>query len=89
MKVVMIRDIRWIARRSYSKPTFPGKLDNIVGGGLSKGTVNLLSGTPLANAIKECKEEGRKNSIPASIPDKLLKALNPCGAVMFWLALFN
>lgn len=60
----------WIARRSYKKPTFPGMLDNIVGGGLSKGT-------PLENAIKECKEE-------ASITDELCKNLKATGAVMFW-----
>ena len=45
----------WIARRSLSKPVGPGKLDQIVGGGVPIG-VGLRD-----NLIKECAEE-------ASIP---------------------
>ncbi|KAJ3222340.1 hypothetical protein HDU81_009945 [Chytriomyces hyalinus] len=41
----------WVARRSYTKQTYPGMLDNIVGGGLPHGM------TPGENVIKECFEE--------------------------------
>lgn len=41
----------WVAKRSQQKPTFPGKLDNIVGGGQPAG-LSLSE-----NLIKECFEE--------------------------------
>ena len=41
----------WIAKRSASKPTYPGKLDQIVAGGLPAGQ------TLMGNVIKECAEE--------------------------------
>ena len=41
----------WIARRSMDKHTGPGKLDQIVAGGLPAGI------SPLDNLIKECAEE--------------------------------
>ncbi|ORY50023.1 hypothetical protein BCR33DRAFT_713613 [Rhizoclosmatium globosum] len=41
----------WVARRSYTKPTYPGMLDNMVGGGLPHSL------SPTANVIKECFEE--------------------------------
>jgi len=41
----------WIAKRSHNKPTFPGKLDNMVGGGQPAG-LGLFE-----NLIKECFEE--------------------------------
>ena len=41
----------WIARRSMDKATGPGKLDQLVAGGLPAGI------SPLDNLIKECAEE--------------------------------
>jgi hypothetical protein len=60
----------WIARRSLSKPVGPGKLDQIVGGGLPIG-VGLRD-----NLIKECAEE-------ASIPAALACQARPVGAVAY------
>ncbi len=48
----------WIAKRSLNKPTAPGKLDQIVAGGLPYDL------SPMENVIKECEEEA---SIPAAI----------------------
>jgi isopentenyldiphosphate isomerase len=48
----------WVPRRSYTKPTYPGQLDNTVAGGQPIG-IGLHD-----NLIKECAEE-------ASIPRKL------------------
>jgi len=48
----------WVPRRAYSKPTFPGQLDNTVAGGQPAG-IGIFD-----NLIKECAEE-------ASIPRKL------------------
>ncbi len=41
----------WVARRSRSKPTFPGKLDHLVAGGLPAGVA------PGECVAKECAEE--------------------------------
>ena len=41
----------WVAKRSQKKPTFPGKLDNLVGGGQPAG-ISLFD-----NLKKECLEE--------------------------------
>lgn len=41
----------WVAKRSQHKPTFPGKLDNLVGGGQPAG-LGLFD-----NLLKECFEE--------------------------------
>ena len=60
----------WIARRSLSKPVGPGKLDQIVGGGVPVG-VGLRD-----NLIKECAEE-------ASIPAALARRAQPVGAVAY------
>jgi isopentenyldiphosphate isomerase len=48
----------WVARRSYSKPTFPGELDNTVAGGQPAG-IGLHD-----NLTKECAEEA---SIPGTL----------------------
>eukprot|EP00833_Pecoramyces_ruminatium_P015645 jgi/Orpsp1_1/1189677/evm.model.d7180000073690.1 len=48
----------WIAQRSFNKQTFPGKLDNIVAGGIS------FPYNPTETAIKECLEE-------ASMPNEI------------------
>lgn len=41
----------WIARRSHDKPTDPGKLDNLVAGGVPLGQ------TPFRTLVRECWEE--------------------------------
>ncbi|KAI9360043.1 NUDIX hydrolase domain-like protein [Zopfochytrium polystomum] len=41
----------WIAKRSLTKQTYPGMLDNLVGGGLAHGY------DPRSNIVKECFEE--------------------------------
>ena len=50
----------WIARRSLSKATDPGRLDNLVGGGVPHGQV------PFAALIRECWEE-------SGIPEELAR----------------
>lgn len=60
----------WIARRALGKPVGPGKLDQIVGGGVPIG-VGLRD-----NLIKECAEE-------ASIPPALARQARPVGAVAY------
>ncbi len=61
----------WVPRRSYSKPTFPGLLDNTVAGGQPAG-MGLLE-----NLIKECGEE-------ASIPPELARQAKAVGYVSYW-----
>ena len=41
----------WIARRSYSKPTDPGQLDNLIGGGVPHGQ------SPAQSVVREGWEE--------------------------------
>ncbi len=60
----------WIARRSLSKPTGPGKLDQMVGGGQPVG-MSLRD-----NLIKECAEE-------AGIPATLAEMAKPVGNVSY------
>ncbi len=60
----------WIARRSLSKPLGPGKLDQIVGGGVPLG-VGLMD-----NLVKECAEE-------ASIPADIARRARPVGTVTY------
>lgn len=61
----------WVPRRSYTKPTFPGQLDNTVAGGQPAG-IGLLD-----NLIKECGEE-------ASIPPDLARRAKAVGYVSYW-----
>nr|CAG4634800.1 EOG090X06MA [Alona affinis] len=61
----------WLQRRSFSKPTWPGKWDNMVAGGLSVGH------SVLDTALKEADEE-------ASIPPHLLLNLKSAGSVSFY-----
>jgi len=61
----------WVAKRSPSKPTWPGRLDHVVGGGQPAG-VGLRE-----NMIKECGEE-------ASLPFALTEALEPAGTLRHW-----
>ena len=60
----------WIATRSNTLKTFPGKLDNMVAGGQPSNI------TRKENLIKECREE-------ASISKKLAKASQPRGFVSY------
>jgi isopentenyldiphosphate isomerase len=50
----------WVAKRSQNKPTFPGKLDNMVGGGQPAG-IGLFE-----NLLKECFEEAGISEAQAS-----------------------
>ncbi len=60
----------WIATRSKNKGTFPGKLDNMVAGGLPYGI------TLEDNIAKECREE-------ASVPDSLIHLIRPTGSIRY------
>lgn len=61
----------WLQQRSNTKETWPGKWDNMVGGGLSVGYGIMET------AIKEAAEE-------ASIPKDLVKNLVSAGCVSFF-----
>lgn len=60
----------WIGRRSRTKPTGPGKLDQAVAGGQPAG-VSLAD-----NLVKECAEE-------AAIPADLARRAVPVGAISY------
>ncbi|KAK8845386.1 hypothetical protein IAR55_006099 [Kwoniella newhampshirensis] len=55
----------WVPRRSKTKPTWPGRLDNSVAGGIPSGM------TPFDSIIKECDEEA---SLPGDLVRKHIKA---------------
>ncbi|KAJ3065617.1 hypothetical protein HDU98_011044 [Podochytrium sp. JEL0797] len=63
----------WVARRSYTKQTYAGMLDNMVGGGLPHGL------SPTQNVIKECFEEAgvvlaSENVKPVSVLTSFMKS---------------
>jgi len=60
----------WVARRADDRIHFPGKLDNIVAGGLPSHL------TLHKNLIKECKEE-------ANIPENMLTSARATGAITY------
>jgi len=60
----------WVAKRSATRGTFPGQLDNLVAGGQPS---NL---TVAENVIKECNEE-------ASIPKDLAEKAYPTGFISY------
>jgi 8-oxo-dGTP pyrophosphatase MutT (NUDIX family) len=60
----------WVGRRADNRQIEPGKLDNIVAGGLPIGL------DPLANLIKECAEE-------AGIDEALARQAKPVGAMSY------
>ena len=62
----------WIAKRSLTKPTGPGKLDQVVAGG-QPADVGLK-----ANLVKECGEE-------AGIPDEIALRARAVGAISYAL----
>jgi len=63
----------WVARRSLTKITFPGQLDNIVAGG-QPATISVAE-----NVIKECQEE-------ANIPEALALQARPVGLISYTMA---
>ena len=63
----------WVARRSLTKITFPGQLDNIVAGG-QPATLSVAQ-----NVIKECQEE-------ADIPASLAGRARPVGLISYTMA---
>ncbi|XP_069615674.1 uncharacterized protein [Ranitomeya imitator] len=60
----------WIARRSLTKPNYPGKLDHLAAGGIAAG-----SGV-WETLLKECTEE-------ACIPESLASTARPAGTVSY------
>ncbi|MCY4396544.1 MAG: DUF4743 domain-containing protein [Rhodospirillaceae bacterium] len=60
----------WIGRRAKDKPTYPGRLDNMVAGGQPVG-LGLME-----NLVKECAEE-------ADIPETLARQARPVGAITY------
>ncbi len=60
----------WIGRRARDKPTYPGRLDNMVAGGQPAG-LGLTE-----NLVKECAEE-------ADIPEALARQARPAGAITY------
>lgn len=60
----------WVARRSATKQTWPGKLDHLVAGGQAVGI------TCRDNVIKECAEE-------AGIPQELASRAIPVSAISY------
>ncbi|GHJ85389.1 hypothetical protein NliqN6_1791 [Naganishia liquefaciens] len=62
----------WVPRRSATKATWPGKLDNSVAGGIPSGM------TPFECLVKECHEE-------ASLPEQLVRQrAKPAGVTTYF-----
>jgi len=60
----------WVPRRSLTKPTYPGMMDNTVAGGLSTGE------TPHGALLRECEEE-------ASLPAHIASCSVACGTLTY------
>ncbi|XP_075054502.1 uncharacterized protein LOC142140657 isoform X2 [Mixophyes fleayi] len=60
----------WVARRSLTKPTYPGMLDHLAAGGISSGY------GVWETLLKECTEE-------ACIPESLAATAKPAGTVSY------
>lgn len=60
----------WVGRRADNRPIEPGKLDNMVAGGLPYGL------DPLRNLIKECAEE-------AGLSEQMARQAKPVGAISY------
>ncbi|XP_067880336.1 thiamin pyrophosphokinase 2 isoform X2 [Heterodontus francisci] len=60
----------WIGRRTHNKETFPGRLDNLVAGGLGAGF------GVKETLIKECAEE-------ACIPESIAEMAKPAGTISY------
>jgi len=61
----------WMQKRSINKPTWPGKLDNFVAGGLSTGL------SIRETVVKETNEE-------ANLPKHIANQMKPAGCVSFF-----
>ncbi|WWC67082.1 uncharacterized protein I206_100989 [Kwoniella pini CBS 10737] len=59
----------WVPRRSKTKATWPGRLDNTVAGGITAGS------TPIETMVKECDEEA---NLPEDFVRKRLKNTGVC-----------
>ncbi len=66
----------WIGRRALNKRVAPGKLDNMVAGGMGNGH------GPQATLLKECEEE-------ASIPETLARQAVPVGVITYCMEVRN
>ncbi|KAF8461382.1 NUDIX hydrolase domain-like protein [Kalaharituber pfeilii] len=66
----------WIPTRSRTKPTYPGRLDNTVGGGITSGY------TAFETIVKESAEE-------ASLPEDLVREHAKCVGVISYFLLSN
>lgn len=62
----------WIARRSKTKPTYPGQLDNTVGGGIS------CDESVWGTLVRECEEE-------AGMSEALSSVAKPGGTISYFL----
>lgn len=60
----------WTPRRSETKQTYPGMMDNTVAGGLSTGE------EPFGCLIRECEEE-------ASLPEHIARQAKACGTLTY------
>ena len=60
----------WVARRSLTKPTYPGMLDNMVAGGMGFGH------SPGYTVLKEAMEE-------ATIPEEIARNAFPVGTISY------
>lgn len=60
----------WVGKRAMTKPTGPGKLDQLVAGGLPAG-ISVMD-----NLVKECVEE-------AGIPEDIARRARPVGAISY------
>ncbi|WWC85544.1 uncharacterized protein L201_000408 [Kwoniella dendrophila CBS 6074] len=67
------RDMKiWMPRRSKTKATWPGKLDNSVAGGITAGS------NPIETMVKECDEE-------ASLPEDFVRRrIKNCGVCTYF-----
>lgn len=64
------RLLMWLGRRARDRLIFPGRLDNLVAGGLPHG-IGLMD-----NLVKECQEE-------AGMPEALARRARPVGSVTY------
>ncbi|KAM9320882.1 uncharacterized protein PAF06_005388 [Gastrophryne carolinensis] len=64
------RIFMWVAKRSRTKPTYPGKLDHLAAGGIAAGC------GVWETLLKECKEE-------ACIPECIASAAKPAGTISY------
>jgi 8-oxo-dGTP pyrophosphatase MutT (NUDIX family) len=77
----------WIARRAYTKPTDPGLLDNLVGGGVPYGQ------TPAQTVVREGWEEAGLDEaqMAAITPGRILRVARdiPEGFQLEWLSVYD